>query len=116
MRDPIGGIDYVRAHLEEALATDPRVTEGGLHVAVDGDELVVTGSVLDAERATRRVAPSPPRSPATFAVRNETSVVALDEHRAPTRSARVIRVAAFGDCHVGADTCGRLRRHLAACE
>ena len=24
----------------------------------------------------------------------------------------MIRIAAFGDCHVGADTCGRLRRHL----
>ena len=45
MRDPIGGIDYVHARLEEALATDARVTEGGLHVAVDGAELVISGSV-----------------------------------------------------------------------
>jgi osmotically-inducible protein OsmY len=77
VRDPIGGIDYVRAHLEEALATDPRVTEGGLHVSVDGAELVVSGSV---STPLRRQAVTDVASEVAgeFTVRNATSVVALD--------------------------------------
>jgi hypothetical protein len=79
VRDPIGGIDYVRAHLEEALATDPRVAEGGLHVVVAGDGLVISGSVSTPARhhAVSTVASEVARE---FTVRNETSVVPL---RAP---------------------------------
>lgn len=78
MRDAIGAIDYVRAHLEEALATDGRVSELGLEVAVDQDELVVIGRVatparrLAVDAVAREVAPG-------FAVRNETLVVRLCE-------------------------------------
>jgi hypothetical protein len=77
VRDPIGGIDYVRAHLEEALATDARVTEGGLHVAVVGAELVISGSVSTPARhdAVTVVATE---VAGEFAVRNATSVVRLD--------------------------------------
>jgi osmotically-inducible protein OsmY len=76
VRDPIGGIDYVRAHLEEALATDGRVTEGGLHVSVVGAELVITGSVSTPDRheAVMVVASE---VAGEFAVRNATSVVTL---------------------------------------
>jgi hypothetical protein len=74
----VGGIDYVRAHLEESLATDGRVAELGLHVHVDGEELVVSGGVSTPERRdavttiAREVVPE-------FRVRNETMLVALDE-------------------------------------
>ncbi|MGH8977430.1 MAG: BON domain-containing protein [Acidimicrobiia bacterium] len=78
MRDPIGGIDYVRAHLEEALATDPRVAEGGLHVAVAGDGLVVSGSVSTPARH-RAVSAVASEVAQDFSVRNDTSVVPLRE-------------------------------------
>jgi hypothetical protein len=76
--DVLGGIGYVRAHLAEALATDPRVTEGGLRVAVEGDELVVTGSV-STEARRQGVAAVATEVAAPFRVRNETQVVALTE-------------------------------------
>jgi hypothetical protein len=76
VRDPIGGIDYVRAHLEEALATDPRVAEGGLHVVVAGVELVVSGSVSTPARR-RAVSTIAAEVTGGFAVRNETSVVPM---------------------------------------
>lgn len=41
MRDAIGAIDYVRAHLEEALATDARVSEVAPGFAVRNETLVV---------------------------------------------------------------------------
>ena len=78
MRDPVGGIDYVRAHLEESLATDGRVAELGLHVQVDGEELVVCGEVSTPERRdavstiAHEVVPQ-------FRVRNETVLVPLAE-------------------------------------
>jgi BON domain len=76
--DALGGIGYVRAHLTEALATDPRVTEGGLRVVVDGDELVVTGSV-STEARRQGVAAVAAEVAAPFRVRNETHVVAITE-------------------------------------
>jgi hypothetical protein len=78
VRDPVGGIEYVRAHLEEALATDGRVSEGGLRIDVDGEELVISGPVAT---AARRDAVSIVASEVVgaFAVRNETVVTALDE-------------------------------------
>ena len=66
------------AHLAEALATDPRVTEGGLRVAVDGNELVVTGSV-STEARRQGVAAVAAEIAAPFRVRNETQVVAIAE-------------------------------------
>jgi hypothetical protein len=76
--DPIGSLEYVRAHLEEALATDGRLAQGGLHVSVDGDELVITGSVPARERhdAVSQVAAEVAQG---FRVRNETTPVPLEE-------------------------------------
>jgi Domain of unknown function (DUF1918) len=76
--DGLEGIGYLRAHLAEALATDPRVTEGGLRVAVDGDQLVVSGSV-STETRRQGVAAVAADVAAPFRVRNETQVVALTE-------------------------------------
>jgi hypothetical protein len=45
-------LEYVAAHLNEALANDPRVSELGLHIAVRGDRLYVTGTVATDERRT----------------------------------------------------------------
>ncbi len=42
--------EYVAAHLEEALARDPRVGELGLHVTVADATVVVAGCVSTAER------------------------------------------------------------------
>lgn len=41
---------YLAAHLEEALTEDGRVAEPGLHVQVDGERVVVSGTVSDQER------------------------------------------------------------------
>lgn len=41
---------YLGAHLEDALAEDGRVAEPGLHVQVGADQVVVSGTVSDAER------------------------------------------------------------------
>ena len=42
--------EYVVGHVEEALATDPRVNEQGLHVEVAGGKVFVTGSVSTSQR------------------------------------------------------------------
>ena len=78
MDEALAGIGYVRAHLQEALATDPRVTEGGLQVDVAGDELVVTGSVSTPARR-QGVDAIAAEVAAPFRVRNETQVVSLPE-------------------------------------
>jgi hypothetical protein len=71
-------LDYLGAHLEEALATDGRVAEQGVHVEVDRDALVVRGTVSTPDRrvaidaVAREVAPD-------VVVRNETTVVNLEE-------------------------------------
>ena len=43
-------LEYQAAHLNEALANDPRVSEHGLHITVRGPRLYVTGTVTTAER------------------------------------------------------------------
>lgn len=78
MADPLGAIGYVRAHLQEALATDPRVTEGGLRVEIVGSELVVTGSVSTPARHVGVDAVAAEIA-APFRVRNETQIVSLTE-------------------------------------
>lgn len=45
-----GPTDYVVGHVEEALACDPRVNEQGLHVAVAGGRVFVTGTVSTQQR------------------------------------------------------------------
>jgi hypothetical protein len=76
--DRVETLDYVRAHLEEALATDGRLAQGGLRVSIDGDELVITGSVPATQRqaAVSQVAAEVARG---FRVRNETTPVSLEE-------------------------------------
>jgi BON domain-containing protein len=78
VRDDELPLQYLRVHVEEALATDPRVTEQGLHVDVVGHVLVVHGAVSTPERrvAVGRVARE---IAGDVAVRNETHLVALDE-------------------------------------
>jgi osmotically-inducible protein OsmY len=41
---------YLRAHVEEALACDPRVNEQGLHVQIEDRRVRVTGTVSTRER------------------------------------------------------------------
>lgn len=41
---------YLIGHLQEALATDPRVAEQGLDVHVAGGTVVITGQVATTER------------------------------------------------------------------
>jgi hypothetical protein len=74
--DPIKTLEYVRAHLEDALATDGRVAQQGLCVEIDGDVLVITGSV-PAEERCRAVAEVAEEVAAGFRVRNEVEAVAL---------------------------------------
>ncbi len=75
-------LDYLGAHLEEALATDGRVAEQGLHVAVDGVVLVVTGTVSTPERCSaidvvaRETVPDTP-------VRNEAVVAGVGDNAGP---------------------------------
>lgn len=42
--------DYAVGHVEEALACDPRVNEQGLHVALAGGRVFVTGTVSTRHR------------------------------------------------------------------
>lgn len=75
-------LDYLGAHLEEALATDGRVAEQGLHVALGDDELVVTGTVSTPERCeaidvvARELVPD-------VRVRNEAVVATVADHAEP---------------------------------
>lgn len=48
--EPGAPTDYVVGHVEEALACDPRVNEQGLHVAVAGGRVFVTGTVSTRQR------------------------------------------------------------------
>ena len=74
--------DYLGAHLEEALATDGRVAEQGLHVSVDGGELVVTGTVSTPQRCAGIDAVARETVPTTR-VRNEVVVAAVVDHAGP---------------------------------
>jgi hypothetical protein len=81
MTDPTP-LDYLGAHLEEALATDGRVAEQGLHVAVDGAELVVRGTVSTRQRCDAIAAVARETVPEAR-VRNEAVVAALGDHSGP---------------------------------
>ena len=43
---------YLVGHIQDALASDPRVGELGIHVDVVGDTILLTGSVTSEERRT----------------------------------------------------------------
>jgi hypothetical protein len=51
--DPAAQPEYLVGHLEDALARDPRVTEQGLRVRVEGETptVIVTGTVVAAHKA-----------------------------------------------------------------
>lgn len=70
--------EYVTAHVRQALATDARVAELGLEVHLEGDEIVVAGTVSTEERRASIddvVAGAAPGHP----VRNEARVMGYDE-------------------------------------
>jgi hypothetical protein len=71
-------LEYSRAHLEEALATDARVAEQGTYVEIEDERLVVRGTVSTPQR---RMAVDDVARGATpgVEVRNETTVVDLTE-------------------------------------
>lgn len=66
--------EYLSGHLEEALASDPRVAEPSLEVHVSGRSVVIRGEVATQERraavedVAREVAPD-------RAIHNETTVL-----------------------------------------
>ncbi len=78
MSDDARSLDYLGAHLEEAIATDPRVAEQGVHVDVVAGALVVSGTVSTPNRRgaialiARETVPD-------VTVRNEVRVVELVE-------------------------------------
>jgi hypothetical protein len=71
-------LEYLRGHLEEALATDPRVMEQSLSVRVDHDTLVITGAVPTPERCAGVDDVARDLAPSTV-VRNHVQVVQLEE-------------------------------------
>jgi hypothetical protein len=77
-RGPSVSLGYLGAHLEETLATDPRVSEQGLHVEADAGVLVVRGTVSTPERLAAIDAVARESVPGV-AVRNAVEVVALAE-------------------------------------
>jgi osmotically-inducible protein OsmY len=73
-----GAPAYVGEHLRDALVHDPDVGELDVHVAVEGDRVVVTGHVSTVERQeaiSRRLAELVPDRD----VRNETTVTDYPE-------------------------------------
>lgn len=79
MADQTTNLDpYLAEHLHEALASDPRVNEIGIEVGIEGETLVLRGTLTSAEqqeavaRVAREMAPR-------FAIRNETVVKDLTE-------------------------------------
>lgn len=70
--------EYIVAHVREALATDPRVNELGLDVQVQGDEVVVTGSVMTEGRRAA-IAKVVEAAAPECRVRNQASVVTFSE-------------------------------------
>jgi len=73
---------YVAAHLEEALARDPRVAEQGLHAAVEDGCIVVRGTVSTAERRAGIDAVGAEVAPGRQ-VRNEAEVADYPERPVP---------------------------------
>jgi hypothetical protein len=78
MADADATIEYARGHLEEALATDGRVSEQGLHVDAVGRTLVVRGTVSTPSRLAAIELVAAEAVPDRM-VRNEAVVVPLDE-------------------------------------
>ena len=68
--------EYTAAHLTEALAEDPRVSELGLHLAVRGDKLYVTGTVTTIERRSA-IDDVLSELDTGFEIHNETAVACL---------------------------------------
>ena len=78
MPDATQSLEYLGAHLEEALATDPRVAEQGLHVDVVAEGLVVSGTVSTPDRHAAITSIARETVP-DVAVRNHARVVDLVE-------------------------------------
>lgn len=70
--------EYLVEHVREALADDPRVNELGLHVAVRGGTVFVSGVVSTAERHEAVTAVVSERAPG-WTVHNGTTVAPLAE-------------------------------------
>jgi hypothetical protein len=71
-------LEYQAAHLNEALASDPRVSELGLHITVKADRLYVTGTVTTAERRSA-IDEVLAELAAGYEIHNETAVPCLAE-------------------------------------
>jgi hypothetical protein len=76
MADPVATLEYVRAHLEDALATDARVAQGGLRVEIEDAGLLITGSVPTRDRHDA-VSVVAAEVASGFVVRNATEPVPL---------------------------------------
>lgn len=74
--------EYVVAHLEEALARDPRVSEQGLHAAVEDGCVVVRGTVTTVERQAAIAAVAGDVAP-DHPLRNEAEVADFPDRPEP---------------------------------
>ena len=77
-----GPLTYLAAHVEEALAVDPRVGEQALHVHVHGDVLVIEGTAATEERRVGVDAVCADLFP-EVRVRNRVTVLQLDPPATP---------------------------------
>jgi BON domain len=78
MRDTTQSLEYLGAHLEETLATDPRVAEQGVHVDIVAGGLVVSGTVSTPDRHAAITTIARETTP-DVAVRNHVRVIELVE-------------------------------------
>ena len=74
--------EYLLAHVEEALAVDPRVSEQGLRASLEAGWLVVRGAVATDERR-RAVALVAAEVAPDLRLRNRTEVAARPEPPEP---------------------------------
>jgi osmotically-inducible protein OsmY len=70
--------DYLVAHVQEALAEDPRVSDLGIHVAVRGRKVFLSGTVASEERRLA-VAAVVGEVASGYEIHNETEVAAYAE-------------------------------------
>jgi len=70
-------LEYTAAHLNDALAGDPRVSELGLRIDVRGERLYVTGMVATVER--QAAIDEVLGALTTYEIHNETAVARLAE-------------------------------------
>jgi hypothetical protein len=75
-------LEYHAAHLNEALATDPRVSELGLHITVRAGRLYVTGTVTTTERQSA-IDDVLAELAAGYEIHNETATPCLTEPQDP---------------------------------